>query len=71
MPPDVMTVASPSLEPQDALLELIESNKGEGSETVSVSFVTHPLASVTATVYIPADRPVAVAVVCAPGSFHM
>ena len=38
--------------------------------TVTMPVTTHPVASVTSTLYPPAANPVAVSLVCAPGSSH-
>ena len=39
-----------------------------GCVMLAVAVVVHPFASVTVTVYVPAARPVAVAVVCTGGA---
>ena len=58
MPPDALTVMLPLAEPQVAWLELALALKAEaGSVMVWLAVAVQPLASVTVTLYDPADRP--------------
>ena len=65
-----MAVALPSLPLQDAGVETAATD-GTLTDVLTETVVTaeHPSASVTVTVYIPEDKPVAVAVAAAEG-FH-
>ena len=48
----------------------VASVKPVGSVMSTLSVVVHPLESVTVTMKVPAQRLVAMAFVCADGSFH-
>ena len=79
MPPDplldTVAVAVPSSEVPLSSLHVtgvavqLTSNNTAWS-TVAVQLPSHPFESVTTTVYVPAGKPVAVAVVCPAASFH-
>jgi hypothetical protein len=71
VPPVAEAVADPSLPPLQLTLvdEVIDTlTEVAGSVMVTVSVSSHPLASVTVTVYVPADKPLTVAPV--PELFH-
>mgnify|MGYP007068265457 FL=1 len=49
---------------------MLAESAAAGWVMVAVAVVVHRLASVTVTVYVPADKPVAVAVVCTGMVLH-
>ena len=68
MPPDANTVADPSVPPlQETFVcaDIFAERAVSGSVIVTVLGIVHRFASVTVTVYVPAIKPVAVAVFCA------
>ena len=62
-PPLTPTTIEPSLVPKHEALviDMIESLMAAGWVIVTVTVVVHPLLSVTVHVYVPAERPLAVA----------
>ena len=69
VPPPGATVATPLLPPLQLTWVVVEALAvtGAGSEIVTVAIAEQPKLSATTTVYIPALRPVAVAVEFDPG----
>lgn len=61
-----VATAQPLLDEQLALCPVIVAEKVD-VPTVQVVVAVHPVLSVTTTVYVPADKPDAVAVVAPPG----
>ncbi|MNT53061.1 hypothetical protein D3C72_1901290 [compost metagenome] len=63
VPPVTATVADPVAEPLHAIFvcALAVATKAAGSVIVKLWVSVHPFASVTVTVYVPAESPVAVA----------
>ena len=69
MPPEHITDARPSQEPLQVILtDVVVMVRTEGSVITAIAFTKHPKESITATLYVPANNPVAIAVVCANGS---
>ena len=63
-----VAVADPSQEPKQVTgVTEVTTLSTAGSVMVAVVMAVHPLASVTVSEYVPAQRPVAVDVVCPPG----
>ena len=70
MPPEAVTIADPSEAPHVGSVDELVAINAVGSEILMLLKLIHPLVSVTVTLYKPALSPVALALVCAPGSSH-
>jgi hypothetical protein len=72
VPPPAVTVAEPLLPPKQRIFteEEMVAVSCVGCVMVTVAVEVQPFASVTVTVYVPAVRPVAVAVSCAGVVLH-
>ena len=71
VPPTIVTKAEPSQTPlQVASVAVAVAVRPTGLFTVPEVISVHPLASVTSTLYVPAQRSIAVAVVWLRGSSH-
>ena len=69
-PPPALTLALPVLlHAIELLIKVVLAVTGVGCVVMNEAVVVHPLLSVTLTVYVPADNPVAVILVC-PLGFH-
>jgi hypothetical protein len=65
VPPDALTLAVPLADDaHEALVELELRFNPLGSVNVTDAVATQPAASVTVTVYVPDDKPVAIGEVC-------
>jgi hypothetical protein len=72
VPPTTVRLILPLLTPAQVAFTLVAvaDSATAGSVMIAVAVLIHPFASVTVTVYVPAAKPVAVAVVCAGLEFH-
>ena len=72
VPPEAEPVTSPSHIPLQLTLfeSLILANNAVGSEMTTIAVSEQPLTSTTAKLKLPAQSPVAVKLICAPGSSH-
>ena len=70
MPPEGLTVAVPLGLPHVLLVATVVNARAVGWVIVTLDVTVQLLPSVTVTMYTPAVRPVAVAVVCTGDVFH-